>query len=72
MGLRGIGILPMIHGLEGPPQRGISRWGPLDGPTQGKATIAKLRRHRPKFLSFCGEGVPPLCREAILGTPNAI
>jgi hypothetical protein len=28
----GIGILPMIHGLEGAPQRGILRWGPHDKP----------------------------------------
>ena len=26
--LCGIGILPMTHGLEGDPQRGILRWGP--------------------------------------------
>ncbi len=24
----GMGILPMLHGLEGDPQRGILRWGP--------------------------------------------
>ena len=40
----GIGILPMMHGLEGDPQRGIMRWGPQAHATQNARTrtVARL------------------------------
>ncbi len=51
----GIGILPMIHGLEGDPQREIMRWGP-----QAHATSTP----RPPALALrvknAGAGVPVL------------
>ncbi len=43
--LCGIGILPMVHGLEGDPQRGILRWGP-----QTHATLNRLLTHPLRFL----------------------
>jgi len=46
MRFRGIGILPMIHGLEGDPQREILRWGP-----QAHATTSQLLKH---LLSISG------------------
>ena len=36
----GIGILPMIHGLEGAPQRGILRWGPKPLPRKAGGSHA--------------------------------
>jgi hypothetical protein len=43
VGFGGIGILPMIHGLEGDPQRIIPRWGP-----QAHATLV----HRPQAIAL--------------------
>jgi len=49
VGSCGIGILPMIHGLEGDPQRRILRWGP-----QAHATLNRHLTHPLRPISaFC-------------------
>jgi hypothetical protein len=43
VGLCGIGILPMIHGLEGPPNAEVRVWEPRQSPTREIEIASSLR-----------------------------